>query len=125
MSLQQNQVIFIGIAVTTATVLVGLALWSRKRSKIDESSPSSGSDKTGTKDSDPSPAKTQGKDFPDATETTTPLVSNKRDADKEADRAIHAKIEELDKTGKKLFKEKKVCLISTGYLLLHFLFYSS
>ena len=51
-----------------------------------------------------------------ATETTTPLISNTLGRDLDVDqtppasdnRALHSKIEELDKVGKKYFKEKKV-----------------
>jgi hypothetical protein len=115
MSLQGNQALFLGIAVTTATVLIGYAVYRKSHSNKASggSSPKSAGSSSSKSVDAPSSSKTPpGKSSSDDAETSkTPLVSNRRDApERDTDKAVHAKIEELDKAGKKLFKEKKVRL---------------
>ena len=122
LQLHGNQAVYLGIAVTTATLILGFALYSSRSSDSKGGSPPKivGPSGKGKKGDDAAPS--DKKSEPAATETTTPLVSNKRESPRDADKAVHAKIEELDKTGKQYFKEKKVRFIFWFWILLVFQF---
>lgn len=106
----RNQALYAGLAVAAAALVAGYLVLYKNQDLADKSLPKSSSkpsddEKAGSK----SPVRTTR----DATETTTPLVSNTSnrgsdDSVVQTDKEIHSKIEELDKIGKKLFKEKKV-----------------
>lgn len=99
---QKNQALYVGLAVTAAALVAGYLLYSSS------SSGNSGKEtsKKTTDSKSSSPVRTAKKD---PNEQKTPLVSNTSGRGiPEAEKEVHSKIEELDKAGKKLFKEKKV-----------------
>ena len=109
----RNQALYVGLAVAAATLVAGYLLLSNQKSAGNDGGfPKDMKEKT-LKSNDEarskSPVRTTRRD---GTETTTPLVSNTSGrgvpSGLQSDKEIHAKIEELDKAGKKLFKEKKV-----------------
>lgn len=61
-----------------------------------------------------SPAKTSSSAAADTDKT--PQVKNGGSGGLETSKAVHALIEELDKKGKALFKNKQVCRVSYGWL---------
>ena len=98
---QKNQALYVGLAVTAAALVAGYLLYS-------SSSGNSGKEtsKKTTDSKSSSPVRTAKKD---PNEQKTPLVSNTSGRGiPQAEKEVHSKIEELDKAGKKLFKEKKV-----------------
>jgi hypothetical protein len=110
MPMSQNQTLYLGVAIT-ASILVAGYIWSTRNSQLQgtdsgkkASSGSDGKDKRAE-----SPPRVPKKDF---SETTTPLVSNTTgrglDVTPQKDKDVHLQIEELDRQGKKLFKDKKV-----------------
>lgn len=107
MSSRNSQILVAGIAVTAAVIL---GLWFLSKTEKDSGSGGKGSAGKDTKFAHESPDKP--KKSSDAKELLTPLVSNKtreQAKDEKSDsKALHAKIEELDKKGKVLFKQKQV-----------------
>ena len=117
MSAQSNQAVYIGLAVTAAVALVGYVVLSSKSETGDSGSGKSveSRGRSTKSSSNESRSKSPVRTTKDATETTTPVASNTSGRSSDggspaSEKAIHAKIEELDKQGKKLFKEKKVGL---------------
>ena len=123
-----NQTVYIGLAVTAAALVASYLLYT--------ASQEADSGDAGSKDQDVR-SKSPARSLKGSAETITPVASNTSKRGKENggstatnDKAIHAKIEELDKQGKKLFKEKKVrswktillCLTTPTLPLLHFFF---
>ena len=112
-SLRNNQALYIGLAVTTAALVASYLYLSKQQqdAAITEGSGGKPETKASSKDA-ASRSKSPVRTRKDATETTTPLVSNISGRGKvtspQTDKEVHSKIEELDKIGKKLFKEKKV-----------------
>ena len=103
---QKNQALYVGLAVTAAALVAGYLIYSSTTS----SSGGESKEKSTKTDSKSSPVRSAKKD---ATELKTPLVSNTSGRgistpNSQAEKEVHSKIEELDKAGKKLFKEKKV-----------------
>ncbi|CAB9516470.1 import receptor subunit TOM70 [Seminavis robusta] len=95
-SSQQNQTVYVGVALAATAVIIGY-LVTRNRTVETPKPPPKG--RAG------SPERTKK----DILETATPVVSNTSSTKKspQNDKEIQAQIEELDKQGKKLFKEKK------------------
>lgn len=117
-----NQTIFIGLAITAAALVAGYLVLSSNREAADGG---------GGKDTKPSnlprsKSPVRSRTTKHAPGTTTPVASNTSGRGKDigssttnTDKAIHAKIEELDKQGKKLFKEKKVRKDATSKCTAH------
>jgi len=119
-SQSKNQTLYIGLAVVAAAAAVAgyLVLANQKSNAKGGSSLTT---KSVNNDRSKSPDRAAKRD---ATETTTPLVSNisgravpMPSPTSQSDKEVHAKIEDLDRTGKKLFKEKKVsicCIVANN-----------
>lgn len=107
MSRNTNQTVYIGLAVTAAALVAGYLLYASNT----EPAAGKGGKDTSNLSQPKSPVRSTKKE---SMETTTPVASNiskgkgSSSSTSASDKAIHAKIEELDKAGKKLFKEKKV-----------------
>lgn len=106
--LQRNQALYVGLAVTAAAVVAGYILLSKRDSSVKGGGGASKDLKSKDTTRSKSPARSAKRD---ATESATPLVSNTSGrgvvGSSQSDKEIHAKIEELDRAGKKLFKAKK------------------
>jgi hypothetical protein len=110
-SSNSNQSVAIGLAVAAAALVAGYLIMNANNETA--TGGKSIEDKPSNKSRSGSPDRSRT--VKDAAETATPVASNISSKDKDLgsgnsanDKAIHAKIEELDKLGKKLFKEKKV-----------------
>lgn len=111
MSSQNNQILYFGLAVAAAAVVASYVVLGT------DNSHSTGGRKTENKSlkfSDKARPKSPDRTSKDSAESATPVVSNMSARPDEVsttssvdDKKIHSKIEELDKQGKKLFKEKK------------------
>lgn len=97
MSSNNNQTFAIGLAVAAAALVASYLILNS--SSDTATAPGSGKS---IEDKSRSASPDRSRSIKDATETATPVASNISNKE-----AIHAKIEELDKLGKKLFKEKK------------------
>jgi len=106
----RNQALYVGVAVTGAVLVVGY-LYMAKSASCGPSKPK--------RDPHSSRSRSPDRTKKEAFETTTPLVSNTSGRSASAghhqtDKEIHSKIEELDKAGKQLFKNKRVSVRVRG-----------
>jgi len=106
----QNQLIVIGLA---AAASMSLLLWYLTKGSPEKSVDSKQSKKAPASESSnsrsiPETPPKKDRSVKTAAEEKTPLVKNTNLAEKEDDKDLHARIEELDKKGKVLFKNKQV-----------------